>query len=89
LPRFTYQGKVMGHYYFNIKDGQTLIPDPEGDELADESAAYWYIKETVQDLVLRPHVYRLERWEHREFVVTDESGRVVMTVPVAALLRPN
>src|SRR4051794_14592237 len=38
----------MGRYYFNIKEGATLIPDPEGEDLPDESAAYSEIRATVR-----------------------------------------
>src|SRR3954447_3566342 len=31
---------TCGPLLFNIKEGRTLIPDPEGDDLPDESAAY-------------------------------------------------
>jgi hypothetical protein len=80
----------MGRYYFNIKDGGTLIPDPEGEDLSDESAVYVAVKETVEDIAHRPYAYGgLRRWMRREFVVTDEGGGTVLTVPVATLLHPN
>jgi hypothetical protein len=31
-------------YYFNIKDGQTVLPDPEGDELPDQAAVLTNIR---------------------------------------------
>jgi hypothetical protein len=80
----------MGRYYFNIKDGRTLIHDPDGDDLFGEAEALMVIKETVADIAERPKTYGgLRRWMRREFVVTDERGGTVLTVPVAALLRPN
>ena len=55
-----------------------------------QSAAYQELRATVDDIVRFPHAYGdLRPWAQREFVVTDESGRTVMTVPVAALLGPN
>jgi hypothetical protein len=76
---------VVGRYFFNIKDGATLIPDLEGEDLPDESAAYQEIRATVDDVLNLPHVYGdLRRWVRREFVVTDESGRIVLEVPVVA-----
>jgi Domain of unknown function (DUF6894) len=81
---------VVGRYFLNIKEGATLIPDPEGADFSDESAVYQEIRATVDDVVRRPHVYGdLDRWTRREFVVTDESGRTVLEVPVVALIRPN
>jgi hypothetical protein len=80
----------MGRYYFNIKDGRTLIRDPDGDDLLGEAEALMVIKETVADIAETPKTYGgLRRWMRREFVVTDERGGTVLTVPVAALLRPN
>lgn len=79
----------MGRYYFNIKKGKTLIRDPEGDDLPDESAVYQEIRATVDDIVRLPHAYGdLRTWLRRTFIVTDERGRTVMTVPVATLFRP-
>ena len=80
----------MGRYFLNIKEGATLIPDPEGEDFPDESAVYEEIRATVDDVLRLPHVYGdVGRWLRREFVITDESGRTVLEVPVAALIRPN
>ena len=80
----------MGRYYFNIKDGRTIIHDPEGDDLPDESAAYLVVKETVEDIATRPFAYGgLKRWLRREFVATDERGGTVLTVPITTLIGPN
>jgi hypothetical protein len=80
----------MGRYYFNIKEGETLIEDPDGDDLSCEAEALVVVKETVHDIAERPWIYGgLRRWIGREFVVTDEAGRTVATVPIAAVLRPN
>jgi hypothetical protein len=80
----------MGRYYFNLKEGEKLIPDPDGDYLPDDAAALREIQRTVDDIIQLPDRYGdFYRWARREFVVTDETGRVVMTVPVPAALHTN
>lgn len=82
-----WQSNSMCRYFFHIRDGQTLITDPDGDDLADEAAALGMIQETVADIVNLPHVYGdFARWAARAFVVTDESGRTVLDVPVPQVL---
>ena len=77
----------MARYYFNIKDGEQIIPDPDGDELPDETAVLGNIRRTVADILHRPDLYGgAEKWVRRGFVVTDDSGRTVMKVPVPAVL---
>jgi hypothetical protein len=81
---------VVSRYYFHIKEGATVICDPEGDELPDEGAALCSVKEIVNDILTRPDAYGgFPRWAGREFVVTNERGDMVLTIPVAALVRPN
>ncbi len=80
----------MARYYCNIKEGETLIPDQEGDEFPDQQAVLAEIEATAHDIVERPNHYgRFATWARREFVVTDDDGREVLTVPLAALLLPQ
>jgi len=93
LPRLLIEGSITSglamRYHFNIKDGETLIQDLDGDELPDREAAVQQIRKTVEDIIRLPDRYGdFVRWARREFVVTDESGHTVLTMPVpAALLR--
>jgi hypothetical protein len=73
---------AMGRYYFNIKDGETVIPDLEGDDLPNAEAAFTIIQETVSDILARPEHYGgFAPWARREFIVTDHGGREVMRCP--------
>jgi hypothetical protein len=77
----------LARYYFNIHDGKTVIPDPDGDELSDTGAALDLVEKVVRDVVARPQAYGdFSRWAGRKFVVTDDAGREVVTVPMAAPL---
>ena len=81
---------VVGRYFLNIKEGATLIPDPEGDGLFGRERRISGDPRNSRRRGAPPHVYGdLDRWTRREFVVTDESGRTVLEVPVVALIRPN
>ncbi len=74
----------MPRFFTNIRRRGALIPDHEGDDLSDVEAARREALETVREMTRLPHVYGDIRERRRdEFVVTDEAGAVVLTVPVA------
>ncbi|BAU92483.1 hypothetical protein MPPM_3878 [Methylorubrum populi] len=61
-----------------------LIRDEEGDELADVEAARALAHETLREMRRLPHVYGPPReWQRNVFVITDESGAVLIEVPYA------
>jgi hypothetical protein len=69
-------------FFTNVRRGGVLIPDPEGEDLPDAEAARVEALETVREMMRLPHVYGdLREWQRDEFVVTDEAGAVVLTVP--------
>ena len=72
----------MGRFYFHLRAGDELIPDEEGIDLPDFSAeaieaARELLAEAIKDG--RPEV-------PEAFVITDEAGRELDTVPLAAVL---
>jgi hypothetical protein len=77
----------MGRYFQNILCGDTLIRDYEGDELADVPAARRLALEVLFDMAREPAVYgTAESLRDRKFIITDETGRHVLTVPYSAVL---
>jgi hypothetical protein len=77
----------MGRYFQNIRCGDTIIQDYEGDELPDVSAARRLALETLFDMARQPEVYGgAERLRACEFIITDESGKHVLTVPYSEVL---
>lgn len=51
----------MNTYYFNLKDGRTTIPDPDGTELPDEAAARAHAV-TVAREAMRNNEARTRNW---------------------------
>ncbi len=72
----------MPRFFMNIQRGKVLIPDKEGDDLPDAEAARALALDTVQEMKELPHIYGDYReWQRHEFVITDEGGNQVLTVP--------
>jgi len=71
----------MPIYHFNLRDGRAGIPDVDGTELPDSAAARAYAVEVARELMkcteLAKRAWRLD--------VCDARGRVVLTVPFAAV----
>jgi hypothetical protein len=75
----------MPRYFFSVKRAGTIIPDREGDELPDLDSARELARATVDDMRRLPHVYgEMREWQRDEFVITDEAGATVLTIPFAA-----
>jgi hypothetical protein len=75
----------MPRYFFSVKRAGLIIPDREGDELPDLQAARELARATVDDMRRLPHVYgEMREWQKDEFVITDEAGATVLTIPFAA-----
>lgn len=71
----------MPRYFFNIVvRGRKAIPDPEGDELADDKAARKHARMVAREMLMNRILYKrgLEKWA---FEITNESGRQVAIVP--------
>ena len=67
----------MPRYFFNIVvRGRKAIPDPDGDELADDKAALDHAKAVARDMFKNRIWYKrgLEYWA---FAITNASGRKV------------
>ena len=71
----------MPRYFLNIRDRDTLILDPEGDDLQDLQDARDLVEQTVRDIRQRPESYGdTDLWEQRTFEVTDQSGQIRLTI---------
>ncbi len=80
----------MPRFFMNIRRGGAQIPDLEGDELPDVEAARREALETVRDMMQLPHVYGdMREWHRDAFVITDESGAVVLVVPFVPREEPG
>jgi hypothetical protein len=66
----------MSRYYFDIRDGEELIPDEEGMELPDLDAAF---REAARSLAeISPMGRRTVASGHVAIVVRDGSGTVIL-----------
>ena len=78
----------MGRFYFHLQVGDQIVPDDEGKELPDLSAAEHEAILTARELVAE--AIKSGRPEVPEaFVIADEEGREIDTVPLAAVLPEN
>jgi hypothetical protein len=78
----------MPRYFFNTRIGDTLISDPEGEELRDPDHAWEVARAMIRQLLQeeneQPNLLtaRLE--------VTDEAGEVVLEFPFSeAIVTPE
>jgi hypothetical protein len=65
-------------YFLNLTDGQQVVEDPEGLELAGEAAAREEASVLARDLIQ----HQDGDWSGWTITITDESGRQIDSVPV-------
>ena len=78
-------GRWMGRFYIHIREGENIIADEEGVELPDASAAAREARLGALELLGDAIKAGAERVPDA-FVVADDSGQVVETIPLVALL---
>lgn len=75
----------MPRYYFHMRDGSQLLPDNEGSELYDLNAAKTEALAAAADIL----VARIQAGRplgDAVFEIADETGAVVMSIPLRAAL---
>jgi hypothetical protein len=75
----------MGRFYFHLRAGEVLTPDDEGIDLPDFSAAQREAILSARELLAEAIKSGKQRVPDA-FVIADESGRALDTVPLAAVL---
>jgi hypothetical protein len=76
----------MARYYFNIRDGNELAPDPEGAEFDTLQKARDEALRSAREL-LSQRVIRGEIVDGQAFELTSESGEVIDIVKFRDALR--
>jgi hypothetical protein len=76
----------MPHYFFHLIEGERLLPDHRGEDLANDEAARQEARRAAEEL--RAGGARSD-WMPRRFVVTNGGGRVVTQVAVLMPERPE
>jgi len=75
----------MGRFYFHVRKRDRLIPDEEGQDLPDVSAAVCEAKLSAREL-LAEAVHTGKDDVPDAFVIADEAGRTVCTLPFFSVL---
>lgn len=76
----------MPRFYFNVRDGDTLIADQEGVEMPGKTAAAEEAKQAARDLLAERVKYG-EPLESKRFEVVDDDGETILTLPFRSVLR--
>jgi len=75
----------MGRFYFHLKSGDDLIPDEEGTELPDLTAATQEVLGAARELLANAI-----RWQSlnvpEAVVVADETGNTLRVLPLVDVL---
>jgi hypothetical protein len=76
---------AMGRFYFHLRNGDKLLPDDDGVDLPDFSAAKREAVLAARELLAE--AIRSGRQKVPDaFVIADESGRTLDTILLATLL---
>lgn len=71
----------MPRYHFNIIDGEHLVPDQEGQELADLEAARFEARCSARDLAIQ-EIKAGVPIDGRKIEITDENGDPLESIMV-------
>ena len=77
----------MPRFFLNIRDGDTLIRDPEGSEFPDLETARAEAMAGARD-VLGDEIKHGQVQDKRQYEITDLSGQVLATIPLMDALKP-
>ena len=78
----------MPRYFLHLRyrDGPDgFAVDEEGDEVPQPSLLRGHVEATARDLMRKARLDAIRNWHTCIFEVTDEVGRLVLTVPFAHL----
>jgi hypothetical protein len=76
---------AMGRYYFHFQSGDKLVPDEEGIDFLDYTAAYREAVQSVREL-LADAIKAGDVRVPDALVISDETGKSLDTIPVTAVL---
>ncbi|MBN9586983.1 MAG: hypothetical protein BGN84_12645 [Afipia sp. 62-7] len=74
----------MPRYFFNTRIGNTLIPDPEGEELRDPDHAWEVARETIRQILEEEG--KEPSLLSASLEVTDTAGEIVLEFPFTEAL---
>jgi hypothetical protein len=79
----------MARFYMNLRYRDRLFVDEEGDELADQHAVHGHTLDTARDLIANGRMQSIRNCFECSFEVTNEAGRVVLTMPFSDTIDYN
>jgi len=74
----------MPRFFFHVRDGGELIPDPDGVDLPNLGSAADECRRIVRE-VMNEEPFRSELVADRKFEITDEQGRLALLIPFVAV----
>lgn len=78
-------GGAVPRYFFNVRQGDSVIPDREGSELSDLATAEFEARLTARDLALQ-YIKAGCPVDGREIEILDERGTVLETIEVRSVV---
>jgi len=72
---------MLARYYLNLSNGEDIISDSDGIELADIHAALAYARKTVEELRAEDP-FAAQEWQGWKLEIIDSSGQVVQFMPL-------
>jgi hypothetical protein len=69
----------MPHYYFNVREGDRLVEDPEGQEFPSLVEARAEALVSAREL-MAARIMAGKRPNHRKFEIADDSGKLVLVM---------
>jgi hypothetical protein len=75
----------MPRYHFNVRQGEALIQDLEGEELPDLETAEFEARMTARELLMQAIVAD-DEIDGRVIEIADTSGKIIETMKVKDLI---
>ena len=74
-------------FYLQLIKGKGRLPPRQPHDLPDLAAMYELVGDLARDIRQNPDLYgRFEHWANADFVITNESGNHVASVPFTIAL---
>ena len=75
----------MPRYFFNVRQGASVVPDSEGSELSDLATAEFEARLTARDLALE-YIKAGCPVDGREIEILDERGTLIESIKVRSIV---
>jgi hypothetical protein len=76
----------MPRFFFNVRDGEHVVRDCEGQELSDLIEGEFEARLAARDMIIE-QLEKDESIDGREIEIADASGAVLLTVKIRDVLK--